>query len=277
MAAPPSELNLAVATLAPPSDCTELESSLQDPNLFPPSIPDAPPSLQDSPPSKRVECQPQSSIENQPQYSMFSMDRTTPQDPALLRPSIHGVPPSLHGAKPSKRVECQPQSSIESQPQYSMFSMDRSTPQDPALFGLPFMACHLPCTVISLPNVWSVSHNLPLRVSCNIPCLAWIELPRKIQHCCGLPFMACHLPCMVISLLNVWIISHNLPYLAWLHIWTKTCIIYHRLLPLHGHHLQPLWTKETWLKPPDIFIGNVRLTSSYSTLSSVDKITAAFS
>ncbi|KAK4433573.1 hypothetical protein Salat_1119700 [Sesamum alatum] len=133
MAAPPSELNLAVATLAPPSDCTKLESSLQDPDLFPPSIPDAPPSLQDSPPSKRVECQPQSSIENQPQYSMFSMDRTTPQDAALLRPSIHGVPPSLHGDKPSKRVECQPQSSIKSQPQYAMFSMDRSTLQDPAL------------------------------------------------------------------------------------------------------------------------------------------------
>ncbi|KAK4412359.1 hypothetical protein Salat_2882800 [Sesamum alatum] len=45
MVAPPSELNLAVATLAPPSNCTELESSLQDPDLFPPSIPDAPPSL----------------------------------------------------------------------------------------------------------------------------------------------------------------------------------------------------------------------------------------
>ncbi|KAK4441865.1 hypothetical protein Salat_0521500 [Sesamum alatum] len=100
MVAPPSELNLAVATLAPPSDCTELESSLQDPDLFPPSIPDAPPSLQDSPPSKRVECQPQSSIENQQQYSMFSMDRTTP-----------------------KIQHC---------------------------CGLPFMACHLPCTVINL-------------------------------------------------------------------------------------------------------------------------------
>ncbi|KAK4413136.1 hypothetical protein Salat_2726100 [Sesamum alatum] len=37
MAAPPSELNLAVATLAPPSNCTELESSLQDSDLFPPS------------------------------------------------------------------------------------------------------------------------------------------------------------------------------------------------------------------------------------------------
>ncbi|KAK4412357.1 hypothetical protein Salat_2882500 [Sesamum alatum] len=159
---------------------------------------------------KRVECQPQSSIENQPQYSMFSMDRTTPQDPALLWPSIHGVPPSLHGDKPSKRVECQPQ--------YSMFSMDRSTPKIQHCCGLPFMACHLPCTVISLPNVWSVSRNLPLRVSHNIPCLAWIELPPKIQHCCGLPFMACHLPCTVISLPNVWIISRNLPYLAWLHI-----------------------------------------------------------
>ncbi|KAK4434900.1 hypothetical protein Salat_0652900 [Sesamum alatum] len=197
MAAPPSELNFAVATLAPPSDCTELESSLQDPDLFPPSIPDAPPSLQDSPPSKRVECQPQSSIENQQQYSMFSMDRTTLQDPALLRPSIHGMPPS--------------------------------------------------CMVISLPDVWSASRNLPLRVSRNIPCLAWIDPPRKIQHCCGLPFMACHLPCTVISLPNVWIISRNLPYLAWIHIWTETCIIYRRLLSLHGHHLQPLWTKETWL------------------------------
>ncbi|KAK4433572.1 hypothetical protein Salat_1119600, partial [Sesamum alatum] len=96
MAAPPSELNLAVATLAPPSHCTELESSLQDPDLFPPSIPDAPPSLQDSPPSILVEDQPKISFESQPQYSMFSMDRPTTQDPAILRPSLHDMPPSLH-------------------------------------------------------------------------------------------------------------------------------------------------------------------------------------
>ncbi|KAK4420205.1 hypothetical protein Salat_2433400, partial [Sesamum alatum] len=51
----------------------------------------------------------------------------------------------------------------------------------------------------------------------------------------------------LIRLPYVWIISRNLPYLAWIHIWMETCIIYRRLLPLHGHHLQPLWTKETWL------------------------------
>ncbi|KAK4413126.1 hypothetical protein Salat_2725100 [Sesamum alatum] len=130
---PPSELNLAVATLAPPSHCTELESSLQDPDLFPPSIPDAPPSLQDSPPSILVEDQPKFPLRVSRNIPCFGMDRPTPQDPAMLRPSLHGMPPSLHVDQPTKYVESQPQPSFESQPQSSMFSMERTTPQDPAL------------------------------------------------------------------------------------------------------------------------------------------------
>ncbi|KAK4428573.1 hypothetical protein Salat_1157100 [Sesamum alatum] len=87
--------------------------------------------------------------------------------------------------------------------------------------------------------------NQPPSLHVEPPSSNLIRLPYAWIISCKHPYMLSHLPSYLIRLPYVWIISRNLPYLAWIHILRETCTIYRWLLPLHGRHLQHLWTKET--------------------------------